>query len=57
MGELANLLTAIVTPVRTGAHFPESTIHTSRSFIGAYGFSRYEHMNRSHWDDLPSCCH
>ena len=54
MGELANLLSAIVNPGKDWGTFSRKVLSTLLvAAIGAYGFSRYEHINRSHWDDLP----
>ena len=54
MEELAKLFTAIVSPGKDWGTFTRKILSTLLvASIGAYGFSRYEAMNRSHWDDLP----
>ena len=54
MEEFAKLVTTIVSPGKDWATFIRKVLSTTLiACIGAYGFSQYEEMNRSHWDDLP----
>ena len=54
MEELAKLLTSIVSPGKDWGTFSRKVLSTLLVFcIGAYSFSKYEDMNRSHWEDLP----
>ena len=48
------LFTSIVSPGKTWGSFARKTLSMLLAAdIGAYTFDRYEHMNRSHWEDLP----
>ena len=54
MDELFKLLRSIVAPGNNWGSFSRKDLSTLMvACIGAYAVNRYEHFNRSHWEDLP----
>ena len=54
MEKIVDLIASMVSPGKTWGCFFRKTLSTILvASIGAYGFTTYQRMQRSHWEDLP----
>jgi len=54
LDKLIDLIASMVSPGKTWGCFARKTLSTILvASIGAYGFTQYQSLQRSHWEDLP----